>query len=485
MPNVFISYRRDDTSGYARSLYDRLNERWPGEVFMDVDAIPLGRDFVEVITERLQVSDTMLVLIGPEWLTAADAHGNRRLDDEGDLVRAEVAAALRRNASVVPVLVQGAAMPTAAELPPDLQPLSRRQGHELRHSRWDDDVERLETAIGPARARSGRGILVAAIAAVVVVAIAVAGIALLAGSGDEDRPSDRAGGEPSPSTSVVPVGSEPKGVAVAGDSVWVVNSGDGTVTQIDSTQQAAVGQPIEIGGPGAYIAADERSVWVSVIGDGSEPGYVVQVDADAGEAVGPEIPAGRFPQGIIITGKSVWVADYGGTLQRFESDTGRRTDVIQIKGSARTIAAAAGRIWIPDLDNGVVRVVDMATRKLLPSAIPVGREPTAIVAAGKHVWVADNRLDNVSRIDVNLMEVVGQPTPVGREPAEIAAGEGAIWVLNEGDQSVTRIDPRTARVTGRRIKVGRDPGGLAAGAGGVWVPNADDDTVTRISLPSS
>jgi DNA-binding beta-propeller fold protein YncE len=484
VPNVFISYRRDDTSGYARSLYDRLNERWPGEVFMDVDAIPLGRDFVEVITERLQVSDTMLVLIGPEWLTASDAHGNRRLDDEGDLVRAEVAAALRRNASVVPVLLQGAAMPTAAELPPDLRPLSRRQCHELRHSRWDDDVERLETAIGPARQRPRRALLLGSIA-LVVAAAAVAGIALLAGSGDKDGPGREASRASRPATTVVPVGSEPKGVAVAGNSVWVVNSGDGSVQQIDAAQRAAVGQPIEIGGPGAYIAADERWVWASVIGDGSEPGYVVQVDADAGEAVGPPIPAGRFPQGILITGKSLWVADYGGTLQRFESDTGARTDVIPIKGSARTIAAAAGKIWIPDLHNGVVRVLDMATRKLLPTAIPVGREPTAIVAAGDHVWVADNRLDNVSRIDVNRMEVVGRPTPVGREPAEIAAGQGAIWVLNEGDQSVTRIDPRTARATGTPIKVGRDPGGLAAGAGAIWVPNADDDTVTRIAPPAS
>ncbi len=478
MGNVFISYRRDDTSGYARSLYQRLNERWPGEVFMDVDTIPIGRDFVEVINERIQLSDAVLVLIGPEWLSATDAAGRRRLDDTGDIVRIEVAHALKRKVNVIPVLVQRARMPAEAELPEDLRSLARRQAHELRDTRWTDDVARLEAALAPSASSRTRMIAVAAAAALVLI---TAVVLLLLGSGD-DQPG---GDENAPSAALarkeIPVGSSPKGVAVAGSAVWVINRGDRSVQQIDPFQKAVVGQPIDVGAAGEYIAADDRSVWVSVLGDGLSPGRVVRIDPKVGEVVDDRIRAGRFPLGLVLVDDALWVADFGGTVQRIDAQTGRPTDSIPLPGPARTLAAAAGKLWIPDEDAGVVRVIDIASRKLVSVAIPVGQAPTAVVAADGYVWVCDNRLDTVSRIDPKRMAVEGRPIRVGREPAEMAAGEGAVWVLNEGGQSVTRVDPRSTRAKGPPIKVGREPGGLAAGAGGVWVPNADDDTVTYLA----
>jgi len=129
MANVFISYRRTDTtSGYASWLYDCLaNEYGTDRVFMDVDSLPIGVDFVEQIELAVAGTDIALVLIGPGWLQAADGTGSRRLDDPEDFVRVEVSAALRSSSLVIPVLVDGAQMPKRDQLPKDLQPLTRRQ----------------------------------------------------------------------------------------------------------------------------------------------------------------------------------------------------------------------------------------------------------------------------------------------------------------------------------------------------------------------
>ena len=93
---------------------------------MDVDSIALGRDFRQVLQERLASCDVMLALIGPDWLDIRDASGNRRLNSPADFVRQEVAAALKRNIPVTPVLVRGAQIPAAEQLPDDLKDLAFR-----------------------------------------------------------------------------------------------------------------------------------------------------------------------------------------------------------------------------------------------------------------------------------------------------------------------------------------------------------------------
>jgi hypothetical protein len=149
MGAVFISYRRGDTEGQARALSNELEEIIGRDsVFMDVDSIGLGRDFREVLEERLQSCDQMLVLIGPEWLDAKDAAGSRRLDQMSDFVRQEIATALKRKVPVTPVLVQGAQMPAAEQLPEDLKDLAFRNGFELSHTRWESDFHELVRRLG-------------------------------------------------------------------------------------------------------------------------------------------------------------------------------------------------------------------------------------------------------------------------------------------------------------------------------------------------
>ncbi|HEU4667344.1 MAG TPA: toll/interleukin-1 receptor domain-containing protein [Arthrobacter sp.] len=141
---IFISYRREETAYPAGWLYDRLADRYGGgQVFKDVDSIQLGDDFVEAITRAVGSCDVVLVLIGDEWMTISDEDGRRRLDDPDDFVRLEVQAALTRNVRVIPILVDGARMPRADELPESLGKLVRRQALEFSPARFEFDTSRL------------------------------------------------------------------------------------------------------------------------------------------------------------------------------------------------------------------------------------------------------------------------------------------------------------------------------------------------------
>jgi len=150
---VFINYRRDETAGEARALYNDLVELLGAErVFMDVDNIALGRDFRQVLRERLDACEVMLSLIGRDWAQARDSAGARRLDNPADFVRLEIATALQRNVAVTPVLLQDAHMPSAESLPDELKDLAYRNGFELSHTRWESDVHELVRRLGLAPA---------------------------------------------------------------------------------------------------------------------------------------------------------------------------------------------------------------------------------------------------------------------------------------------------------------------------------------------
>jgi TIR domain-containing protein len=155
MTRIFISYRRDDSSGHTGRLRDTLVKRFGrDEVFMDVDAIDVGTDFTQRIGAAIGDCDVLVAVIGREWLSAADPHGGRRLDNNDDLVRAEIREALEHEVTVFPVLVRGAPPPTARELPPDIAGLAQRHAHELSDTRWDYDVGKLMDALD----RGGGGI---------------------------------------------------------------------------------------------------------------------------------------------------------------------------------------------------------------------------------------------------------------------------------------------------------------------------------------
>jgi hypothetical protein len=138
---IFINYRREESGHVASRLHDRLAQAFGRDnLFMDVDHIPLGGDFVTHLNNQVAACDAMLVIIGPNWLTAKDETGQRLLDQPDDFVAIEIAAALSRNIRVIPVLIAGARMPRANELPDALKPLALRQAAEIRHATFGRDA---------------------------------------------------------------------------------------------------------------------------------------------------------------------------------------------------------------------------------------------------------------------------------------------------------------------------------------------------------
>jgi TIR domain len=142
--SVFLSYRRADTPYAAGRLGDRLKERF--ELFMDIDIAP-GLHFGQALTDAVSGCDVMLVLIGPSWLDALDEDGQRRLENPRDWVVQEIEAALARDVTVIPVLVDGARMPLPEQLPEQLESLAFRQAISLRHESFNTDITTLMNAI--------------------------------------------------------------------------------------------------------------------------------------------------------------------------------------------------------------------------------------------------------------------------------------------------------------------------------------------------
>src|ERR1700674_3256107 len=150
MRAIFISYRRDDSEGEAGRLFDDLVGQFGEDaVFMDVTAIAPGRDFRKAIDESVATCGVLLAVIGQNWADAKNDAGRRRLDDPADFVRLETASALKRDIPVVPVLIRGAKVPRAEQLPDDLKDLAYRNGVELTHARWASDVQLLIRALRP------------------------------------------------------------------------------------------------------------------------------------------------------------------------------------------------------------------------------------------------------------------------------------------------------------------------------------------------
>jgi hypothetical protein len=159
---IFISYRREETAANAGRLYDHLTDRFGRDhVFMDIDSIAIGIDFTKAVIEAVSGCNILLALIGRSWLAITDSKGSRRIENPDDWVRIEIETALQRDIRVIPVLVDGAVLPQADNLPPSLRPLVKRQTFELSHTGFRSQVMRLieavDEALGAEPGRTGQG----------------------------------------------------------------------------------------------------------------------------------------------------------------------------------------------------------------------------------------------------------------------------------------------------------------------------------------
>ncbi len=143
---IFISYRRSDSKSDARSICQWLEKAFgKGKVFIDVDSIRPGENFQSVLKNDLEKCNTMVVVIGPRWLELMrSSSGSTDGETSHDYVYLEVASALERKLPIFPVLVDGATMPDANDLPDYLKPLASRQAFSVRHESFPRDMLGLE-----------------------------------------------------------------------------------------------------------------------------------------------------------------------------------------------------------------------------------------------------------------------------------------------------------------------------------------------------
>ncbi|MGA2895742.1 MAG: toll/interleukin-1 receptor domain-containing protein [Xanthobacteraceae bacterium] len=142
---VFINYRRSDSLPTAIAVQRALSqELGDANVFIDLQSISGGSDFHDRIEVEIGSCDTVLVLIGNHWLQSKDDNGRFRIQQDDDYVRLEIRSALAQpTTTVLPVLIDGAEMPTKEQLPSDLERLARIQAVPLRNVEFENDIERI------------------------------------------------------------------------------------------------------------------------------------------------------------------------------------------------------------------------------------------------------------------------------------------------------------------------------------------------------
>lgn len=264
---------------------------------------------------------------------------------------------------------------------------------------------------------------------------------------------------------VIPVGHQPTSVKVVGDSVWVVNTGDATVSRFD-TRSGAVDTLGTVRNPVGMAADDDRAVWISTATYES----VVRVDARtfAAEQV---VPLGHTTFLLAVGAGSLWVTEPAhsyserGTVSRLDLTGAKPPERFRVGVIPSGIAVGEGAAWVANIGSGSVSRIALNDGHV--DEIPAGPSPGAVATGFGSVWViiGDDksvwRLNPATRRPDAVINVHG-------DPFDITAGEGAVWTANPRAGTVSRIDPRTNALV-KRIHLGYSPLGIAVGGGAVWV----------------
>jgi YVTN family beta-propeller protein len=466
-PRIFISYRRDDSQGFARSIHDRLAQHFgPDAVFRDINDIEPGLPWEQAIDEALASCDVFVLLIGRHWLEATDDEGNRRIDNPEDRHRREIETAINRRIRIFVALMEDAHMPRKKQLPP-VPPGEEPRGvqlvpalHALRIAdfAFDYGIEELITNIERAT--------------------------------EQARVSEEAP-EAAPAEGQQREAEEQKRAEEErkqAEEQRRAEAGERRRAEEEDRRAAEERKPAEDMGVGAD-REEGRKRLLRLVGVGLGALAVVVVafvivssgdDDGSATVVGPELRVGDHPVDLAHGQDGLWVTNRVGRSVALV-DEGDPTELIatwQLNGKPEGVAVA---------DNGVAFVANRDTNEVLQvdrnegprGPRGVGSEPSGVAIRGDTLWVADFASDTVSRI---VGDDPVESIDVGDEPYGVAIGDdGAAWVTNREGDSVSRIGP-TSSTADDPITVGDNPRGIDVSAEAVWVTNAGDNTVTRLDL---
>ena len=223
----------------------------------------------------------------------------------------------------------------------------------------------------------------------------------------------------------IPVGEDPTGIAFGFDSVWVVNSGERSVSRISPQTNQVVGEAMEVGNGPTSIAAGEGAVWVTNRFDGT----LSRIDPDTDKVV-EEIPVGLDPRGIAIGFDSVWVALAGeNRVVRIDPTTNDVIQPIGVGNAPDSLAASPDAVWVANTLDDTVTKIDPETNSVAVT-IPVGARPSGIAVVQGTVWVANEADGTLSRIEHG--QTSASPTVIGSVPQDLAGVNGDLWVSVRG-----------------------------------------------------
>ena len=291
-------------------------------------------------------------------------------------------------------------------------------------------------------------------------------------------------------TSTLALGSLAAAHAQSGPFLYAPNSGDATVSVIDTTTNAVSGSTINVGSNpfGAAVRGDQSLVYVTNTSDDT-----VSVINTATNTVTAIIPVGNGPQGVAVSadGSRVYVANvHSDTVSVIDAATNTVAATIPVGSLPLGIAVSAdgSRLYVTSTTGNTVSVIDTATNTVT-ATIPVGNAPqgVAVSADGSRVYVANSSGNTVSVINAAINAVTAT-IPVGNGPVAVAVSpDGShLYVVNGANQPVFVVDTATNTVTAA-IPVGAAPRGVSVSPDGsrIYVTNAGDNTVSVINTATN
>jgi YVTN family beta-propeller protein len=541
---VFINYRRADTSAYAGRLADSLIARFGADsVFMDIDTIPLGADFRDVIDEALNDCDVVLALIGRDWLQLLGSNRRRRTDNTNDYVRLELEAALRRpGVLVVPILVQDAEMPPERTLPPSLAPITFRNNFELSDRRWRADVETLCDAL-EALQKAGKDDERSSPADIAPSPRAIdeprESLVDESPPPPKDDPRAKSGlqqqdeqvlpSKPAREQAAAAVAAKPAteaaitetpdrrlvGWSIAALALVVViigvvvaillavsSSGTHHAPKVSAPSVTAT---IALPAAGDHVAFARGAVFVT--GSATElfridpatnnvapdaalagPSHAIATDGNTlWVSVGSNIVRADASRTITSVGANVHELTFGdnalwcttSNLVRIDPATARVDANVSAGPNLDSVAASDGAVWVANRQASGTVTRVDPTINRVIATIPAGDTPDQVATGAGALWVANSHSGNISRIDPATNTVAATIT-IGGSPVWVVVGLNAVWVTDDSGNRVVRINPANNTVTGS-VSVGQNPEAATIGAGSVWVVNRGDHTISRIN----
>jgi streptogramin lyase len=474
-PRIFISYRRDDSQGFARSIHDRLAQHFgPEAVFRDINDIEPGLPWEQAIDEALASCDVFVLLIGRHWLEATDDEGNRRIDNPEDRHRREIETAINRRIRIFVALMEDAHMPRKKQLPP-VPPGEEPRGvqlvpalHALRIAdfAFDYGVEELITNIERAAEQ--------------------------ARVSEEARHRETAESrQPEAEEQRRAEEEERKQTEERAEEQKRAEAEERRRAEEEEKRAAEERKPTEEG----EVTRDReegrrRLLTLAGVGLGALAVVVVALllvssgdDGGSATVVGPEVEVGEHPVDLVHGEDGVlWVTNrVGRSVSRVdEGEPAKLIDTTPLDGEPEGVAVGGGFAYVAVRDTN--EVLQLGPNGDVISAETVGTTPSGVAYSKGELWVANLNSNNVSRITPSD----SREFPVGDHPYGVAIGFGSVWVTNRPrgtDGTVSQIDLKS-RTEIDNIPVGVEPRGIDVSAEWVWVANPGDDTVTRIDPDS-